>query len=852
MKQLIIAEKPSVAADLARVLGKVKKTGDYYEGDQYVIASAIGHLVELFMPEDYDPKWKSWRAANLPILPERFQLKPIEKTKARYQELKKLLSRKDIECVINACDAGREGELIFAYTYDLANKKLPVKRLWMSSMTPEAIRSAFQSLREGSSMQPLQNAAKSRSESDWLIGINGTRAITLRLFGRGARKVATVGRVQTPTLALVVQRELDIRNFKPTAYWKITGRFDITNGRYEGTYIRPDAKEEKEDKEEEAGNGHDKADRIWDETKATAILKALETPGKAKVTEQKKRTRQSAPRLYDLTTLQREANSRFGFPAGMTLKIAQSLYEKHKALTYPRTDSRALPQDYPDTCRNTLSNLLLPYKKHADRILEENRVNPADRRVFNNAQVSDHFAIIPTDNPPKKLTDEEQRIYDMVTRRFLAVFFPPAEYDETTRLTTLCGHTFKTSGKVLVHRGWLEAYDRDAAKDSTLIALSDADKNTEGAYEARPVDFNLLSEQTKAPARYTEATLLSAMEGAGKLVEDEELAQAMKEKGLGTPATRASIIDHLIHEDYMIRENREIQPTAKAEELIQFLRLLHVEELTSPALTGEWEFKLRQVETGNRTREAFMKEIVALTTRITEAAKAFEEKGEDLKPSTLTSPIDGTPLLEGMRHYQSSCGAFKIYKSIGNRKFSEEELANLLRDRKIGPLDGFRSKLGKPYAAMLQLDEEHKLRFVFQNGNGGTNGEGGDQEKEDLSQCPVIGKSPIDGAPVYETTSAYLCATHHEGGKGFRLSRNMLGRVIPREEVVKLLENGETGVIPNFRSNKTKKLFSAALTVDKSGKIGFKFPPREPRKNGKAAEAPAKANTENPEAAGES
>ena len=828
MKKLIIAEKPSVATDLARVLGRVKKVGDYFENDEWIISSAIGHLVELYMPEDFDKKWKSWRMQSLPIVPEKFQLKPIEKTKARFTELKKLLARKDIDCVINACDAGREGELIFAYIYDLAKKKLPVKRLWMSSMTTDAIRKAFSELRDGETMEPLKSAAKSRSESDWLIGINGTRAVTLRLYGARARKVATVGRVQTPTLGLVVNRELEIRDFKPTEYWRITGKFEVAKGEYEGTFQTPNFKKDET-------NPHAKIDRIWDKETADAIVAEIENAQRAEVSEQKKRTRQSAPRLYDLTTLQREANGRFGFPAGKTLKVAQSLYEKHKALTYPRTDSRALPEDYPDTCRTAIENLSETYATAKSFILENNTINPKDKRVFNNAQISDHFAIIPTNISPKKLNDDEQKIYDMVTRRFLAVFHPPAQYDVTTRLSVAAGHTFKTEGKVLVDSGWLAAYDRTNGGESTLPALSDADKAASGNYEAAVKNFELLTESTKPPARYTEATLLSAMEGAGKLVEDEDLADAMKEKGLGTPATRAAIIDHLIKETYMTRENRELVPTAKAEELLVFLNRLNVEELTSPALTGEWEYKLRQVELGKISRDSFMSDIVGLTKKIVENARGFEETEEDLKPSSIPSPVNSEEtLLEGMRFYQSKDGSVKIYKTIGNRKMEEAEITELVKERKIGPLDGFRSKAGKPYSAMLTLGEDHKIKFVFSNSNGDGNGES--NKIEDLTQFPKIGVSPIDGATVYETPNAYLCETYNKDGKGFRLSRTMLGKTLPRDQVEKLLKDGETEVIQNFRSNRTKKLFSASLLLDKKGKISFKFPPREPKKKAEATE----------------
>ncbi|MEP6698925.1 MAG: DNA topoisomerase, partial [Verrucomicrobiota bacterium] len=386
-KSLIIAEKPSVAADIARVLGKIPKKGDHYENEQYVISSAVGHVVELLMPEDIDKKkYGFWRLETLPIIPEKFELKPIPQVKEQVALLKKLLARKDIDNVINACDAGREGELIFTNLYRFARSKLPVKRLWLQSMTPQAIRDGFGKLRDGAEMKPFADAARSRSESDWLIGINGTRAITKRMFGSRAGNVASVGRVQTPTLAIVYARELEIRNFKPRGYWRITAKFEVAQGQYDGVYQRADFK--KNDDE------HDRVDRIWDQAKAEAVVAACQGHPLAQVSEEKKASSQISPRLYDLTTLQREANGRFGFSAKRTLQIAQALYERHKMLTYPRTDSRALPEDYQSVVRETLGNLGGALATHAQKALAQGYVRP-NKRIFNNAQISDHFAIIP-------------------------------------------------------------------------------------------------------------------------------------------------------------------------------------------------------------------------------------------------------------------------------------------------------------------------------------------------------------------------------------------------------------------------------------------------------------------------
>lgn len=839
-KTLIIAEKPSVASDLARVLGRIKKQGDFYESEEYLISSAVGHLVELFMPEDIDKKkYGFWRLEPLPIIPDKFGLKPITErgNKDQFALLKKLLKRKDVKEVINACDAGREGELIFTYIYEAAKCKLPVRRLWMQSMTTTGIKEAFQRLREGDQMLALQDAARCRSEADWLIGINGTRAVTVRMLGSRRSSTATVGRVQTPTLTLVVERERLIRDFQPRTYWRIEGYFGITGGTYKGLYQRPEFKKSEDE--------HDKIDRLWKEESVEAIVSSLQDLSGERpvaVTEKKKRSRQSAPRLYDLTTLQREANNRYGLPARRTLSLAQSLYEKHKVLTYPRTDSRALPQDYPEEVRRILGELTSDLGDHARKVLENDWVRPGDKRVFNNAQVSDHFAIIPTGKEPGKLTDDERKIYDMATRRFVATFFPPAEFDVTTRMSEVAGHTFKSEGKVLVAPGWLDVYG-DAGKQAELPALQKADfPHLAAGAEPRPEDVAAaqleevtpLEEQTKPPARFTEATLLTAMETAGRLVEDEELAEAMKEKGLGTPATRAQTIEHLVNEKYLERQGRELHPTTKADTLIEFLHATEAATLTSPDLTGEWEHRLHQIEQGILSRDAFMEQIKGLTNEIVGRVKNFEEDRSQARETAIISPSDNKPMRELLRHYESQDGEVKVYKTIGNRKLSEEEVCTLLKEGRIGPLDGFRSKRGKAFSAVLYLDESRKVKFDF--GGDGEDGNGDGQEI-DLTQLRVIGKSPKDQSPVYEAPNAYGCATALKGGpdraKGFRMGRTLLGKTIPPEQVVKLLEEGKTELIKGFRSNRTKRLFDAFLVI-KNGDVKFEFdnskrPPKKKR-----------------------
>ncbi|MBX9794335.1 MAG: DNA topoisomerase III, partial [Burkholderiaceae bacterium] len=542
-KTLIIAEKPSVAQDIVRALtpvaGKFDKQADHFENDRYVVTSAVGHLVEIKAPEEFDVKRGKWSFNNLPVIPPHFDLAPIDKAKSRLTAVVKLVKRKDVTALINACDAGREGELIFRLIVQYAGSEKkpidkPIQRLWLQSMTPQAIRDGFDKLRSDTEMQGLSDAARSRSEADWLVGINGTRAMTAFNSRDGGFFLTTVGRVQTPTLSVVVEREEKIRKHVSRPYWEIKATFAAVAGEYDGKWFDPKWKKNPDDPEL-------RNDRLWNEADAQAIAQAVRQQP-ATVTEEAKPSTQSAPSLYDLTSLQREANSRFGFSAKTTLSIAQALYEKHKVLTYPRTDSKALPEDYLPVVKETMTMLadeelpgpLRVLSGHARKALNDGYVKP-NKRIFDNAKVSDHFAIIPTLQAPKSLTEIEAKLYDMVVKRFLAVFYPPAEFMVTTRISTVQAagkaFSFQTNGKVMVKPGWLAVYGREAQEDdANLVAVAPGE-----IVRTENVDVNAL--KTKPPARYTEATLLSAMEGAGKLIDDDELREAMAEKGLGTPAT---------------------------------------------------------------------------------------------------------------------------------------------------------------------------------------------------------------------------------------------------------------------------------------------------------------------------
>ncbi len=823
-KTLIIAEKPSVAGDIARALGGFARRDDYYESDRYLLSSAVGHLLEIGMPEDEEVKRGKWTFAHLPAIPSKFALKPIEKNENRLRTLLKLIKSKEVTELINACDAGREGELIFRYVVQYAKTAKPIRRLWLQSMTPAAIRDAFGKLRTDREMRALADAAVCRSESDWLVGINGTRAMTAFNSKSGGFQLTTVGRVQTPTLAILTEREERIRAFVPRDYWEVLGTFRGSGGEYAGRWFDEGFK--KDDDE------HARAERLWEEAKARAIAAKCEgKPGT--VTEESKPSTQGAPLLYDLTSLQREANGRFGFSARTTLSLAQSLYEKHKAITYPRTDSRALPEDYLGTVTATMAVLkeTALYGRLAAQVLKQKWVKP-NKRIFDNAKVSDHFAIIPTLVTPKHLNEIETKLYDFIVRRFIAAFYPPAEFMLTTRITRVAGEPFKSEGKVLVTPGWLAVYGKEAQPEPEVPAKP-GEKGTLAA--VRPGEtvasekIEVVANTTRPPARLTEATLLSAMEGAGKLIDDEDLREAMREKGLGTPATRAQIIEGLIAEKYIHREGKELIPTAKAFQLITLLHGLGVPELFSPELTADWEFKLAQMEHGKLPREAFMREIVAMTKHIVAQAKGHESDTIDVDFGVLSTPCPkcGGEVHERYKKFQCQQCDFGCWKIMAGRQLDLAEADALLRDGRVGPLEGFRSKLGRPFAASLKLTDAFEVTFDFGDGAGG----GDEGEVPDFSGQEPLGPCPKCGARVFELPQAYVCEKAVGPGKAcdFRSGRVILQRSVERAQMAKLLATGKTDLL-QFVSARTRRPFSAFLVRQGDGKIGFEFEARDASK----------------------
>jgi len=861
-KALIIAEKPSVASDIAKALGgfsrksievsvaapppkskskskkktaeekkpaMIKEKESYFENDRYVISSAVGHLVELCLPNELDKKKGKWSFASLPIIPDEFALKPIQRTEVRLALLQHLMNRDDVASLINACDAGREGELIFRYIVKLSGCEKPIERLWLQSMTPTSIREGFSHLRPGTELEPLASAAVCRSESDWLVGINGTRALTAFNSRNGGFQLTPVGRVQTPTLAIVVERDQKIKAFVPKSYWEVHATFAAQAGAYPGRWFKEDFAKKEDDL-------HAKPERLWTEAEA----RALEEKCRGKegiVTEEKKPATQASPLLYDLTNLQKEANSRLGLSAKRTLQIAQRLYEHHKVLTYPRTDSRALPEDYIDTVKQVLKNLksshLGPF---AAKVLDEGWVKP-NKRIFNNAKISDHFAITPTLESPEKLDEFERKVYDMVAKRFLSVFYPAAQFEVTTRITRVEDEPFRTEGKILVFAGWLEIYGREEQGADDQPALVPVQENE----TVMTQEIEVKGLETRPPARFTEATLLSAMEGAGKLIEDEELREAMAAKGLGTPATRAATIEGLLGEEYLRREGREISSAPKAWALMELLHAVNIPALTSPEMTGEWEYKLKQMERGELQRSRFMEEITGLTRKIVEKAKNFEESGYTAKPLGFNSP-GGLPMVETLRHYQAEDGTNQLRKVVAGRLLEPHEAKELLEKRLIGPLLGFRSRLGRPFAAALKLNDAGETEFVFDNAPINADG-----TKLDLNTQEPIGICPACGGRVFETMMSFACENTFGDTPTckMKIGKKILLQDIDLTQVNKLLTEKKTDLLKGFVSQRTRRKFSAYLVMGEEGRTAFEF---EPRKDGEARKSfPRKSEPEKSE-----
>jgi DNA topoisomerase-3 len=872
-KALVITEKPSVARDITSVLGGFTERDGYFESDTHIVTFAVGHLFELLTPEEVDEKYKRWTLDALPILPDEFQLKPKKGQSDRIRTIKRLLQRDDVDCVVNACDAGREGELIFREIVDTLNSNKPVKRLWLQSMTSNAIREGFEDLKPGSEFDGLAASAACRAQSDWMIGMNATRALTKRLKSRKEKTAWSAGRVQTPTLAMLVDQEFKILAHVPRPYWQVVASFGHDGNSYQGTWFDPSFKA--------GGDAELKDDRIFDEDRAAAVVAAI--AGKPAIAEETRQpSRESAPTLFNLTSLQREGNRRFGWSARRTLSAAQLCYERHNILTYPRTDSNCLPNDYREIVDETIASFangagqqggeFSEYAAAAAQLKRAGLVNT--ERTFDDSKVSDHFAVIPTGTlPTTPLTGDDKRLFDLVVRRFLGNFFPPAVWERVERITKVEGERFRTRARSLKEPGWRTVLP-PASEESEVAVLHPLAPGEEAAsgVAVRTVSTELEADETRPPARITEARLLSLMENAGKLVEDEDHAAAIDEKGIGTPATRADVIENLIAKGYVVRVNKALRPSVKGIRLIDTLHRIDIARLTSPELTGEIEHHLLEVERGSREADDFMEEITNYACEIVDTAKTFEY--EDLY-DTVTPlgkcPACGRPVFEMAWFYrcteepgverEDDC-PMRFWKDTSGRYLDRDAVTALLRDGKTGPLDGFTARNGRTYKGTIEIDrEEWKLvvkSLGYNEGEGVSELVEYDVNPDPLGPCPFG-----EGCSVVESPTHYICERQlkidqlksekaEKGepkpprgekdpeiealpkGCGFVFPRTVCKREIARDEAEVYLANRKTDLLEDFTS-RFGRPFSAILVLKENGRHGFEFLPRAPR-GGKAGE----------------
>lgn len=719
-KVVILAEKPDFATTLAAVIGgcyidgveltpdmltskkyegkiKSKRFKDGFlkarlDGKECVVTWVFGHLAELKQAYDYDPKYRVWKEDIFPFIPNEYEIKIKEESgiKKQFELIKKLFNDKDTEYIINATDSDREGELIFEYVYRLTGSKKPYKRLWISSITEEAIEQGLKELKDGSEMVTLQKAGKCRAIADWLVGANLTAIATLK-YG-GYKNMISIGRVQTPTLAIIVNREKEIQNFKPETYYELVGKFITQEGEtYQGVWKRG------------------KKDRFTKKAEAEEILRKVKGKNGVIAKYIESRSNEDPPLLYDLTSLQMDANKRYGFSAKKTLDLVQTLYEK-QFLTYPRTDSRYLGDDHKSEIKRVINAIDDKYKRFKDQLLSKGLSYP--NRVFNNSKVTSHHAIIPTYKTPKDLTSEQQLIYDMVAESLLMAFMPKAVWSNTRIETTVEGEVFYTSGKTLIEKGWRELGGRGKSEDALLPLLKEGDWVTGSKYE-------LLSKQTKAPSRYSENTLLAVMETAGRFVEDSELREAMKKNGLGTPATRADTIEKLVQVGYIKKNKRILLPTEKGIEVIE---KLPIEDIKSPSMTGEWEYRLNLIEDGQQDADKFIEDIEKYVISTVNILKKHKTQSIKVGAESFGKcPNCGSDVVKnkkgyGCSNWRNGC-KFQLWDNpICGKKLTQANVKQLLKKGETNLIKGFTStRTGKKFDAKLELikDGNGKLKFKF-------------------------------------------------------------------------------------------------------------------------------------------
>ncbi|MGM9999284.1 MAG: DNA topoisomerase 3, partial [Candidatus Bruticola sp.] len=853
-KRLIIAEKPSVAKDIAKALGGCRDEKEYLESEENVITWAVGHLVEFIAPEEIDPKYKAWKLEDLPIIPKSFNLKAKDRCTPRLRIIAKLAKRPDIDAVVNACDAGREGELIFRELIAFCKIKKPILRLWLQSMTPEAIRSGFDSLKPGAEYENLYQAAQCRAEADWLIGINSTRALTRRLKTRTEKVSWSAGRVQTPTLAMLQSHELDILQFRPAPYWRLKAEFALKDDSLPNTETKPHTYEAvyfdpsfniKQIGEDKNFKGRDEA--IFDKKEAERIEKAVKNRC-GNVTETRRLKQEAAQPLFDLTSLQREANRRFGMSAKSTLAAAQRLYESHKLITYPRTSSKCLPSDYVGQVRKIWSvisayrsrqqegALDFPLYASAAQKLEGKPQMRNYAKIFDNSRISDHFAIIPTTQPAgRSLRDDEAKIYNLILRRFLAAFFPPSVTAVIERITTVEAEgelfSFRTRASFLCEKGWREVYGIESKEESA--ALPELGTSPDHPIQAQNIKTKLKDEITKPPARITEARLLSLMEKVGKQVEDEDFSSAIEETGLGTPATRAEIIEALLTRGYIERADHGLKATTKGIILIDLLKRIGCRRLASPELTGQMEYNLNQVEHGTYKRKDYMGDIIDYTKDIVVKTKDFEYADiyADEKPLG-QCPICHRQVYEKMRFYACEANqgkegegcSFIVWKDKNGRYIDTRTMKELLEHGETEYLEGFKGSGRQTYRAKLRLKGSD---LELETDSGTVVSDGIDLPVSD----EVLGVCPFDkNCRVNENASSYqcqqICVQNGSHKKGFSMPRIVCQRPISHDDLAHFLNKGRTELLDNFVS-RFNKPFKGYIVLNKNtGRYAFEFAPR--------------------------
>lgn len=882
-KSLVLTEKPSVAADIAKALGGFEKLGEYYESKDFVITWAVGHILELFAPEDIDPKFKRWLIQDLPIIPERFSYKPKTGQEKRLEVIKTLSVRKDIDHFVNACDAGREGELIFREVYDYCQVSTRISRLWLQSMTANAIRTEFKKLRDGKEFAALADAARCRSESDWLIGMNVTRAMTRRLATRAKRGEAwSIGRVQTPTLALVVKREMEVLAHRAEPYWSLEATFSTPTHEYSASWFDPEFKKPQHSDDDENVGVREKDDRIFSKEALNSVLKELESQkSNTLATETRKDSKETAPQLFDLTLLQREANRRFGMSASRTLQAAQRLYEKHKLLTYPRTDARYLPEDYVDVCVDIIKGFAkasLPQSSVCAQIVKKGLLN--QDRIFNNKEISDHFAIIPTGEwPSTPLEGDDARIFELVLKRFLAAFMPHAVWAKVERITRVGGQSFRTRVQDLQVPGWREVYGLDSEEESRLPSLDSANitPKANGQYPVEMLGAVQNESLTRPPSRLNEAKLLFLMEHCGKSLDDDNMAEALREKGIGTPATRAEVIENLVAKEYMGRVGRYLKPTVKGIRLVDIVGRIPVSLLASVELTGEMEYDLKLMEKGKKSRRDFMSSMINFTQEMVSKTKEFDYNALYEKDSALglCQCCKSAQVVETFWSYRCTnkeC-EFNVWKEKNQRYIDRTVMADVLKGNLVGPLE-FHSNGGNPFVAWLGTAGTGIMLF---------DEAGKAMETAPGAEIKVLGEYPLDqtflGIPgkIIETETNYMCefvtgdeakniaaaavaapgapetpasdvsAAKTKGGKTkqkkpkaekpaakkkppkkkiARMPKLLCGHPMSLDDFRSYVLTGSTPEILDFKSKKGRA-FGASLHMKPDGSFEFKFVPRK-------------------------